>query len=527
MEKRLEIFLMALLVVLGIVGFYFAISERVMFGPESRRIDTLAGELEVIIYEDIDRELVMDVKYFLESEGRRYEMFIDGSPRLISGSVEVSGILNDKIGELYVDVGDIVYVDGPMELEVSTGEIGTLVVLFNFQDDQTEPVTQSEIEEYLFNPENPESMNSYIQEYSYGTAWLTSTYFGWYTLPMNQEDCWDWLMQIDNVIDVVDSEVDFTTIDRIIIMHVDQFENNDYICGAGGAQIGMRSVETDEGIVEISWFNSRIKHDGVFNIVGNYIHESGHNFGFWHTNDLECGEEVVSNEGCSSIERGNKYTVMGSSGLKGHVDSFYKESVGWFDNNIVEVSGGSEVYHLYPLELPISNIQMIKIPAVYNVVFNDDESMNYFIEYRRPIGADASFSQLDDPTSGLMIYLDSDSRIKSHLLDMSPSMTSEDYSQADDSWDSFLRLGESYYDVVNDISITFSDVTEDYAIVEVSLSSLCVGDLNYDGFVDAADLSIILSRWGPNPGNYADLNQDGFVDAADLSMLLSAWGQCS
>lgn len=52
-------------------------------------------------------------------------------------------------------------------------------------------------------------------------------------------------------------------------------------------------------------------------------------------------------------------------------------------------------------------------------------------------------------------------------------------------------------------------------------------DLNGDGVVDAADLSILLLRWGPvqpGPPPYPDFNQDGLVDAADLSALLLNWG---
>ena len=55
---------------------------------------------------------------------------------------------------------------------------------------------------------------------------------------------------------------------------------------------------------------------------------------------------------------------------------------------------------------------------------------------------------------------------------------------------------------------------------------VCVGDLNGDGLVDAADLAQMLGAWGPNPGNPADLNESGEVDADDLGMLLGAWGPC-
>jgi hypothetical protein len=49
-------------------------------------------------------------------------------------------------------------------------------------------------------------------------------------------------------------------------------------------------------------------------------------------------------------------------------------------------------------------------------------------------------------------------------------------------------------------------------------------DLNGDGVVNAADLTILLGAWGPaTPGEAADINQDGEVNAADLTILLGAW----
>ena len=54
-----------------------------------------------------------------------------------------------------------------------------------------------------------------------------------------------------------------------------------------------------------------------------------------------------------------------------------------------------------------------------------------------------------------------------------------------------------------------------------------LGDLNDDGEVNGADLSILLSAWGacPPKGDCpADLNDDGEVNGADLSIQLSNWG---
>jgi hypothetical protein len=54
--------------------------------------------------------------------------------------------------------------------------------------------------------------------------------------------------------------------------------------------------------------------------------------------------------------------------------------------------------------------------------------------------------------------------------------------------------------------------------------AVCVGDLDGDLVVGAADLAILLGTWG-GPGA-GDLDGNGIVDALDLAVLLGAWGGC-
>jgi hypothetical protein len=61
----------------------------------------------------------------------------------------------------------------------------------------------------------------------------------------------------------------------------------------------------------------------------------------------------------------------------------------------------------------------------------------------------------------------------------------------------------------------------------VCLNDSCPGDLNDDGIVNGADISIMLGFWGLNGKPVdADINGDGLVDGADLAVLLSSWGEC-
>ena len=53
----------------------------------------------------------------------------------------------------------------------------------------------------------------------------------------------------------------------------------------------------------------------------------------------------------------------------------------------------------------------------------------------------------------------------------------------------------------------------------------CPSDLDGDGIVDAADITLLLGAWGSaDPG--FDLDQDGVVGGGDLGVILGAWGVC-
>jgi hypothetical protein len=55
----------------------------------------------------------------------------------------------------------------------------------------------------------------------------------------------------------------------------------------------------------------------------------------------------------------------------------------------------------------------------------------------------------------------------------------------------------------------------------------CLGDVNFDGIVNGADISVLLGFWGLNGKPVAaDINQDGQVDGTDLANVLGSWGEC-
>ena len=55
----------------------------------------------------------------------------------------------------------------------------------------------------------------------------------------------------------------------------------------------------------------------------------------------------------------------------------------------------------------------------------------------------------------------------------------------------------------------------------------CSADLDGDGTVNGADLTLLLADWGcTGAGCIGDFDGSGTVDGADLTIILSSWGAC-
>ena len=57
----------------------------------------------------------------------------------------------------------------------------------------------------------------------------------------------------------------------------------------------------------------------------------------------------------------------------------------------------------------------------------------------------------------------------------------------------------------------------------------CSADLNIDGFVNGADLAVLLAAWGMNAiaAGRADVSGNGLVGGEDIAAMLAQWGSCN
>ena len=84
--------------------------------------------------------------------------------------------------------------------------------------------------------------------------------------------------------------------------------------------------------------------------------------------------------------------------------------------------------------------------------------------------------------------------------------------------DTFFFRWQDANDVANDAGLAIDDV--------VFSGYICRSDLNGDGYVDGADMGILLLAFGICPGCPEDLDGDGYVDGADVGLMLLDYGPC-
>lgn len=319
----------------------------------------------------------------------------------------------------------------------SIGNQNVLVLLVNFKNTTQPDLTTVEVHDIVFN-----QVNSYYQETSFGKTSITGDVLGWFNLPIIQT-CGLSTVQTA-AIEIADSFVDFTQYNRLII--IAPFTGCNW---AGWGTIGLRTVTTDEGSVEMSTSWIKASNTGLF-LVG---HELGHNFGAHHATFLNCGSEPVGSD-CTLLEYGDIYDIMGSG--KGHWNAPHK-NLAWLDPHNVHTVTEDGTYTIEPLEVGSSGVQALRILRKPTGNFND----YLYVEYRQPIGHDANFSIYSNVYEGALLHTLL-SPNKTVLIDPTPPSSS---------LNSALEVGGLFTDPITGSSVAVTGKTPDELTVNVVLGA--------------------------------------------------------
>jgi hypothetical protein len=176
-------------------------------------------------------------------------------------------------------------------------------------------------------------------------------------------------------------------------------------------------------------------------------HELGHTLGHGHDNALVSCSGVVIGSNCANSQYGDPWGIMGNHSPSMHVNVWQKNNLGWVTAaQVATHTQGVATYTLSPLESSGG--------STYGVAVLANAHRSYWLEFRQPVGFDASLS--GSATDGADVHLANDYGTTNIItdyncwdtcfLDMRPAVPS--------STDGALPVGQAFTDSDTGVTIT-------------------------------------------------------------------------
>src|SRR5262245_9820492 len=414
----------------------------------------LPPEVTRYVEEDVTLEGELDVLHEDHPDGGRYVHWLrHGGTRL---SVNFAGQTpplqsGDRVRVRALRVLQALAVNGGNQLAVlapaggnTFGPQPTAVILIAFSNQPgMSSTTAAQAQDVVFGA--GASVSRFFYEASYQQTSLTGHVFGPYTIAISGTgtacDYYGIATAAEQA--ATTAGVNLSTYTR----RVYAFPSN------GCAWWGLGTVG---GYPSMAWINGSFQ-------VGVVAHEMGHNLGLYHSHALECGAAAIATS-CTSVEYGDVLDTMGSATPPKHFNAAQKERLGWLGYGSsppitsVQASG---VYTIDPYESMGTSPKALKVRSTAGDW--------YYVEYRQPIGFDAStVSSNANVRGGVVVHLMAGGDANGiYLLDMTPATAS---------WsDPALGVGLSFVDPAGGITIAPQWADGTTAGVSITLGpSACV-----------------------------------------------------
>jgi hypothetical protein len=323
------------------------------------------------------------------------------------------------------------------------GEQKTAVILVNFQDDASQPITVADAYSRMFG-----TVSDMYWEASYQKTFFSGNAFGWYTIPVSKGSCDIDLIAAEADKAATAAGVSLAGYARLVYLVPQN------ACSAGGYNSGHLAVP------------SRTWIKGNNFSIRTFAHEMGHSFGMSHSQGLDCGAEVVAGS-CVEQSAYDPTDTMGAGSIP-HFDAVQKELLGWLGTSgqpPITTASASGSYTIAPYETPGSAAKVLKIAKGIDAV--SGQMSYYYLEYRQPTGFDAVLASLGNLTTGVLIHVGGADQL-SKLLDLTPGSQA---SSSSDFYDAALTVGRSFTDSQSGVAITLVSASASGAVLDVRVGS--------------------------------------------------------
>lgn len=338
--------------------------------------------------------------------------------------------------------------DGVQQLAAAAGTRTTAVVLVNFANNTSQPVTPAQMKSRVFTGAG--SVSDFYEQQSGGTVELggiadpTGDVFGWWTLPMNVPTaCPDSSMMTirQQAVTYGNSQgVNLNSYQHVILYFPDN---------PGCAWAGLGELPGNW-----SWIND-------VNYTSVIAHEVGHNMGVHHAATLKCGSQTLtsSTSGCSYVEYGDGFDVMGSSSAL--MSAWQRAKLSQLPTAARRSVTASGAYSLDQVNNnSATNPRLLIVPRK---IGTSPVTQYFAIDLRAPFGDFDTFSPTHGLVTGVGIRLVPALSVidVTRLLDAHPATGTFN--------DSALQPGESFTDPGSGVTITNSATAGGTATVQVSM----------------------------------------------------------
>lgn len=329
-----------------------------------------------------------------------------------------------------------------------SGEIRTAVILVNFNDKMTQPITATSAHDLVFG-----TVSDYFWEASYQKTFLAGDTFGWFTIPVSSSNCNRSIIAEEGKRSAIAAGANLAQYTHIIYM----FPTN---TGCSWSGVAGTAASGEKQVFINNSFSTYV-----------VAHELGHTFGLLHSDALDCDTHALGAI-CQQRSAGDGADGMGSRSA--HFNAFQKEQIGWLGATgtpAITTVGSSGRYVIEPMSVEGKGAsKALKILKDTDPVTG--QKTWYYVEYRQPVGFDGGLAAVGNLSKGVIVRtgtLGAANYPTSLLLDMTPG--SDNTSSISDLRDAALLVGQRYEDTVANVAITLVSADTTGAVVDVSIDA--------------------------------------------------------